>query len=85
MQGKFCRKFNFNNYTQKSQIYHWEHKFQAMGLVNNLNKKAENPISGRKLIATSLDNVDAVRDSVGRSPKKFLQRHSQELGLSRAL
>ena len=28
------------------------------------------------------DNVDAVRDSVGKSPKKFFRRRSQELGLS---
>ena len=54
-----------------------------MGLVNNLNK-AENPRSGRKLAARCPDNVDVVRDSVGRGPKKSLRRHSQEFGLSRA-
>ena len=40
-QAKFCR--NFNNYPLKSQIHHGVHKFQAMGSVNNPNKKAENP------------------------------------------
>ena len=71
-QAKFCRKFNFNNYPQKSQIYHWVHKFQAAGSVNNLNKKAENPRSGRKATARYPDNVDGVRDSVGRCPKKLI-------------
>ena len=42
VQGNFCRKFNFNNYPQKSQIYRWVHKFQATGSLNNLNKKSEN-------------------------------------------
>ena len=81
VQAKFHRNFN---YSQKSQIYHWVHKFQATGSVNNLNKKAKNPRSGRKLNAKYPDNVDVVRDSVGTSLKKPLQRRSQELGLSHA-
>ena len=44
VQEKFCRKFNFNNHPQKSQIYRWVFKFQATGSVNNLNKRAENPV-----------------------------------------
>ena len=48
VQANFHRKFNFNNYPQESQIYHWVHKFQATGSINNLNKKAENPRSSRK-------------------------------------
>ena len=82
VQAKFRRKFKFNNYPQKSQIYHWIHKFHATGSIKNL-KKAENPSSGRKLTARYPDDVDAVRDS-DRSPKKPLRRRSQELGLSRA-
>ena len=72
VQAIFPRKFNFNNYPQKSQIYRKVHKLQATGSVNNLNKKPGNPISGRKLIARCPNNVDAVRDSVGRSSKKSL-------------
>ena len=53
------------------QIYRWTHKFQATGSVNNLNKKSATPRSGRKLTARCPDNVDAVRDSVARSPKKL--------------
>ena len=82
VQAKFRRKFNYNNYPQKSQIYHLVHKFQATGLVNNLNKKVENPRSGRKLTARCPDYVDVVRDSVGRYQKKSLWRRFQELSLS---
>ena len=56
-KAKFRRKFNFNSYPQ---IYRWVNKFQAIGSVNNLNKKAKNLRSGRKLNARCLDNVDAV-------------------------
>ena len=81
--SKILQEVKLNNYPQKSQIYHWVHKFQATGSENNL-KKAENPRSGRKLTARCSDNVDAVKDSVARSPKKFLQKCTQELGLSHA-
>ena len=59
VQVKFLRKFNFNNYPQKSQIYHWVHKFKATGPANNFSKKAENFKSGRRLTVRYLDNVQA--------------------------
>ena len=74
VQAKFCRKFNFNNYPPKSQIYHWVHKLQATGSVNNLNKKARNPRCYRKLTVRCPDNVDVVRDSFRRSSKKLLPK-----------
>ena len=77
LQAKFCRKINWTIIFSKA-------KFQAAGSVNNLNKKAENPRSGRKLTARCSDNVDAVRDSVRRSPNKSLRSRFQEFGLSRA-
>ena len=43
---------------------------------------AENPKSSWKLTVRCPDNVDAVRDSVGRSPKTSIGIRSQELGLS---
>ena len=72
VQAKFCRKFNN---PQKSQIYHWIHKFRATGSVNNLNKKAEHPKSDRKLTARYPDNVDAVRDSVRKNPSKDVPKN----------
>ena len=74
VQAKYRRKFNFNNYPQKSQIYRWTHKFQATGSVHNLNKKSATPRSGRKLTARCPDNVNAVRDSVAMCPKKSIRR-----------
>ena len=69
----FCRKSNFNNNLQKSEIYRW---FQATGSVN---KKAENPRSDRKLTARCPNNMDAVRGSVWRSPKKSNQTTRAEI------
>ena len=43
------------------------HKFSATESVNNLDKKAENPRSGRKLIVRCPDNEDALRDFVVRN------------------
>ena len=76
VEAKYRRKFNLNNYPQKSQIYRWTHKFQATGSVNNLNKKSVTPRPGRKLTARCPYNVNAVRDSVARSPKKSIRRRS---------
>ena len=39
--------------------------------------------SGRKVSARTERNIDAVRNSVGHSPKKSLRRRSRELGISR--
>ena len=54
------------------------HKFQAIGLVNNLNKKAENPRSGRKSSARCSDNVDAVKvlsEGVWKSPSEDIPKN----------
>ena len=69
-QANLCWKFNFNNYSQKSHIYCWVHKFQVKGSVNIINWKLRNPRSARKLTARCPENVDAVRGFVGRSQKK---------------
>ena len=79
----YRQNFNFNNHPLKSQIYKWTHKFWATGSVNNLSKKTETPRSGRKLSARTPVNLNAVRESVGKSSKKSIQRYSRELGLSR--
>ena len=46
-------------------------QISSHGIVNNLNKKSATPRSGRKLTARCPDDVNAVRDSVSRSPKKL--------------
>ena len=45
-------------------------------------KKGQKSASSRKLTARSPGHVDAVRDSVRRSPKKSFQRRSQDLDIS---
>ena len=55
VQAKFLKKFNFDYYSQKRQIYRWVLKFQATGSVNNFNKMTEYPRSNRKLTARSPD------------------------------
>ena len=52
--------------------------------VLNLNAKGKrDTYSGRPKSARSQENIDAIRDSLGRSPRKSLRRHSQELGINR--
>ena len=82
VQARYRRRFNFNNFPPKFQITCCVKKFKDTGTLIKSTKKGQKSTSGIKLTARSPENVDAVRDSVGRSPKKPLQRCSQELGLS---
>ena len=84
VQMRYCRSFNFINFPYKFHITCWVKKFKDTGTLITFTKKGQKWTSGRKLTARSPENVDAVRDSVGRSPKKSLWRCSQELGLSRS-
>ena len=86
VQARFRRirwKFNFNHYPAKSLIYRWVNKFRIKGTVLKLSSKAEGVRTGRHLSARVAENVDAVRDSFGRSPTKSIRRRSQELGIAR--
>ena len=59
-------------------------KFKNTGTLIKSTKKGQFSTSGKKLTARLPENVETVRDSVARSPKKSLRRLSQELGLSRS-
>ena len=59
--------------------------FSRHGINKQPPREGRNSWSGRNLTARCPDNVDAVRDSVGRSPKNSPRRSSQELSPSRAL
>ena len=83
VQARYRRRFDFNNFPHKFQITRWVKKFKDTGTLIKSTKKGQKSTSDRKLRARSLENVDAVRDSVGRNPKKSLRRHSKKLGLSR--
>ena len=61
-------------------------KFREHGTVVDLCSKATGgTYSGRKKSARTEENIAAVRNSVGRSPKKSMRRRSQELGMAREL
>ena len=49
-----------------------------------MRKKSSAVKVGRKPTARSTENIAAVRDSVGRSPKKSVRRRSQDLGLNKS-
>ena len=82
VQVRYRRRFNFNNFPHKFQISRLVKTFNDTGILIKSTKKGQKSTSGRKLTVRSPENVDTVRDSVGWSPKKSLQRCSQELGLS---
>ena len=65
-------------------IVRWVTKFREHGTVVDLCSKATGgTYSGRKKSARTEENIAAVRNSVGRSPKKSVRRRSQELGMAR--
>ena len=83
MQAKLWLRFNFIKFLPKSATHQWVTKFQAKGTILSFNREAETPKSGRKIFGRISANIEAVRTSVGRSPKKSIRR-SQELGISHA-
>ena len=84
VQRRFCRKFQCRHHPDKRLIHRWAQKFRKHGAVLNLNAKGKrDTYSGQTKSARSQENIDAVRASIGRSPRKSLRRRSQELGISR--
>lgn len=84
VQARFRRRFGCRHYPASRVMYRWVNKFRAQGTVLNLNAKGDRAShSGRPKSSRSPANIDAVRESVGRSPRKSLRRRSQELGIPR--
>ena len=82
--AKLGRKYDKNKTPSKTDIYRWIKKFEATGTINDMRKKSSAVKVGRKPTARSTENIAAVRDSVGRSPKKSVRRRSQDLGLNKS-
>ena len=82
--SKFSETVLCHHAPSKSRIFDWVQKFREYGTVQNLNSKGlRDTYSGQRVSARTERNIDAVRDSVGWSPKKSLQQCSrQELGIS---
>ena len=84
VQIQFRKRFHCRNFPSKSTIVSWVKKFREHGTVVDLCSKATGgTYSGRKKSARTEENIAAVRDSVGRSPRKSVRRRSQELGMTR--
>lgn len=84
VQVQFQRHFGQRDFPSKTMLVKLVKKFRDHGTVHNLNPKGVGPShSGRKRTSRTQANIDAVRTSVGRSPKKSLRRRSQQLGIPR--
>ena len=86
VQIQFRKCFHCRNFPSKSTIVRRVTKFREYGTVVDLCSKATSgTYLSRKKSARTEENIAAVRNSVGRSPKKSVRRHSQELGMTREL
>ena len=84
VQFQFRKRFHCRNFPSKSTIVRSVTKFREHGTVVDLcSKDTGETYSGRKKSARTEENIAAVRNSVGRSPKKSVRRCSQELGMTR--
>ena len=84
VQRRFRQKFQCRHYPDKSLVHRWAQKFREHGTALNLNVKGKrDTYSGQPKSARSQENIDAIRDSIGRSPRKSLRRRSQEFGINR--
>ena len=80
----FETKSSSGHCPDKRLIHRWTQNFSKHGTVLNLNAKGERDnYSGRPKSQRSQENIDAIRDSIGCSPRKSLRRRSQELGINR--
>ena len=84
VQANFRREFRRRNAPSKSRIFDWIKKFRGHGTVQNFYYKGitDTHFSWR-VSARTERNINEVRKSVVRSPKKSFRRRSQELGISR--
>ena len=75
VQANFRRQFRRRNAPSKSRIFEWVKKFREHGIVQDLNSIGiTDTYSSRRASTRTERNIDAVRNSVGRSPKKSLSR-----------
>ena len=82
--AKFEQKFNIGKTPGKSVIVKWVKKFREEGTVRDLRSPTpgRNTNSGCRKILNEED-IDNIRFSVEKSPKKSIRRRAQELGLGR--
>ena len=76
VQARFRRKFSFNKFPNRSQIFKLVKKFETHGTCVDRRVTGSSP-SGPPITIRTPDNVTRVQESVGRSPSKSLWRRSQ--------
>ena len=76
----YCLHFQVKDAPDRKTVWRIVKKFRTERTVHNVNKGR----SGRKKSARTPENVEAVRISALRSPKKSTRHRSQELSLSRS-
>ena len=82
VQARFRRKFSFNKFLNRSQIFKLVKKFETHGGTCGDRRVTGSSPSGPPTTIRTPDNVTRVQESVGRSPSKSLRRRSEELGIS---
>ena len=71
VQARFRRKFSFNQFPNRSQIFKLVKKFEAHGTCGDRRVAGSSP-SGPPITICTPDNVSRVQESVGRSPTECL-------------
>jgi len=69
VQARFRRKFSFNKFPNRSQIFKLVKKFETHGTCEDRRVTGSSP-SGPPITIRTPDNVTRVQESVGRSPSK---------------
>ena len=79
-QREYCKHFGVKEAPSVTSIKKIVQKFEVHGTCHNRNKGN----SGRRVSACTELNIDTVRESTVRSPKKSIRRRSSELGLTKS-
>jgi hypothetical protein len=81
VQARYKRKFNFNTFLSRNQIFKLVKNFEAYGTCEDRRATGSSPC-GHSITIRTPENVTRVQESFGRSPTTSLRRFSQQLGIS---
>lgn len=77
IQRNYCAHFQVRNAPVRKTIVNIVQKFSNVGTVKDLHKGQ----SGRRRSSRCQENIETVRESIIRSPRKSIRRLSQETGI----
>ena len=78
VQARFRRKFSFNKFPNRSQIFKLVKKFETHGTCGDRRVTGSSP-SGPPITIRTPDNVTRVQESVGRSPNNLCDEGAKNL------